>query len=227
MIFALIAITSEANLIAKQSNSNTNENLASTLVNNYIKKMDKVNDYEVDVNIKVDVEFINIKDRKAKLYYKKPDKYEIKSDDFALLPKNGAAMEYIKILKENHTAIYEAKEKAKGKELDKIKIIPTESQSDIILASIWIDAKANRLIKVEAFTKNSGSYLVELVYDKNPFDLVSKTIIEFDLKSFQMPAKMGDMKSFGKNDKKENTKGKIIMTYENYKISNNKGGKSK
>ncbi len=54
-----------------------------------LEKFDNVEDYQVDIKIKVDVEFIKAPESKAKIYFKQPDKIHIESETFALLPKDG------------------------------------------------------------------------------------------------------------------------------------------
>jgi len=46
-----------------------------------------IEDYEVDVHIKIDVEFLKVPEGDAKLYFKQPDKIHVESEKFALLPK--------------------------------------------------------------------------------------------------------------------------------------------
>ena len=52
-------------------------------------EFEKIEDYQVDVKIKVDVDFLKMPDREATIFYKKPDKFHIDSENFAMLPKSG------------------------------------------------------------------------------------------------------------------------------------------
>ncbi len=54
-----------------------------------VANFEKIKDYEVDVNIKVDVEFLKVPESNAKIFFKQPDKIALKSEGFAMLPKNG------------------------------------------------------------------------------------------------------------------------------------------
>ena len=53
------------------------------------EEFNKIDDYTVDVKIKVDVDFLKMPDREAKIFFKKPDKIHIESEGFAMLPKEG------------------------------------------------------------------------------------------------------------------------------------------
>lgn len=194
---------------------------ADPILDKLVTKLEKVKPYTVDLKINIDVEFLKIKERKAKLVYNGPDDIDISSDDFMLMPKNGAQMEYLGIIKNRSAAIYEGTEKdSKGNTLIKIKIIPGKNKDGVILANMLIDEKTNRLVKMKAFTESNGSFISEFEYGNNLYDLPSKVLLEFDMKNFQIPAHLsGDIDAVGKTDatKKETTTGKVVITYTNYK----------
>lgn len=187
------------------------------ILNKLVYKMEKVKPHSVDLKIKIDIEFLKIKERTASLIYNSADDIEIKSDDFMMMPKNGAQMEYLKIIKNRSAAIYEGQENG----LTKIKIIPGKNDEGLILANILLDEKTNRIIKMKAFTESNGSFVSKFEYGDNPFDLPSKVYLEFDMKNFQIPAQFtGDIEAVSKNQtkKSENTTGKVVITYSNYKV---------
>ncbi len=59
------------------------------ILNNIIKAFEKIEDYVVDVNIKVDVAFLKVPEANAKIYFKQPDKVHMESEGFALTAKTG------------------------------------------------------------------------------------------------------------------------------------------
>ena len=77
------------------------------IINSVIANFNKVNDYQVDVNIKVDVEFIKVPETKAKIYFKQPDKVHLEAEGFAMLPRNGMEFSPSSLIKKDYTAIYE------------------------------------------------------------------------------------------------------------------------
>lgn len=194
---------------------------AEPILEKLVNKLEKVKPYTVDLKINIDVEFLKIKERKAKLVYNGPDDIDVSSDDFMLMPKNGAQMEYLGIIKNRSAAIYEGTEKdSKGNTLTKIKIIPGKNKDGVILANMVIDEKKNRLVKMKAFTESNGSFISEFEYGNNLYDMPSKVLLEFDMKNFQIPAHLsGDIDAIGKKDatKKETTTGKVVITYTGYK----------
>ncbi len=184
-------------------------------------QMQEVEKYNADVLIKVDVEFVKIDERKAKVFFEKPDKFEIKAKGIALLPKKGAEMEYLELLNSDFTAIEEGTEELDGTETRLIKVIPTDPGMDIILARIWVNEDALRIERMQTYTKSSGSYLVNFSYADNPYDLPSKIKVEFDVEDMSLPASMtGDFESLSKKlERKGVTKGTVILEYSNYEVN--------
>ena len=111
------------------------------IINNVITNFNKVNDYQVDVNIKVDVEFIKVPETKAKIYFKQPDKVHLESEGFAMLPKNGMEFSPSSLLKKDYTAIYEQDVNLNGLRTSIVKVIPLGDHGDVILSTLWIDQK--------------------------------------------------------------------------------------
>jgi hypothetical protein len=198
-------------------------NEADDILNKIVEKHDNINQYQAEINIKIDVDFINIEERKATVTYKKPDIFnvEIENDGFALLPKNGAQMEYLSILKQPHTALIDRDEKLDGKQLKVIKIIPSNSKdNNIILAEFWIDVTKSRVYRLKAFTSNEGNYTADFEYASHPFDLPDKLILKFDIKNMNIPNYMsGEMKNNAKENGEKTTEGKVIIKYLKYNIN--------
>ena len=88
------------------------------------KTFNQVQDYVVDVNVKVDVDFIKMPETKATIYYKQPDKVHLESESFALLPREGLDVSPMGLLKEKYTAIYQKEDTVDDYKTDVIKVIP-------------------------------------------------------------------------------------------------------
>ena len=59
------------------------------LVDSVYQRLASVAAYEAQALIHVDVEFINMPDKTALISYESPDKYDVKSDGFLMIPKVG------------------------------------------------------------------------------------------------------------------------------------------
>ncbi|QQS34945.1 MAG: hypothetical protein IPM56_11815 [Ignavibacteriales bacterium] len=183
----------------------------------------KIEDYQVDVRIKVDVEFIKVPESKAKIFFKQPDKTHIESEGFAMLPKEGINFSPVGLLKKKHTAIFDKEEIINGIKTTSIKIIPLEDETEIILSTFWVDTKKNVVVKVESTTKTNGTFTIELKYDgpSNGFNLPTEMVFSFNLDKMNIPKTWsGDLgKKKEKKDSSPTTIGQVFIYYSNYKIN--------
>jgi outer membrane lipoprotein-sorting protein len=191
------------------------------ILDNVVKEFSKIKDYSVKVNVKMDVPFIKAPDTEATIYYKQPDKIHFESDGFAMLPKEGLDFSPIGLLKSDYTALYIKDEDYNGQEHSVIRIIPTEDRGDIILSTLWINTRDRNISRVEASTKVSGTFIMELFYNNDlKYPLPSSMIFHFTFTG--MPGKRGKSASRDEGDKKdENITGKVYINYSDYQV--NKG----
>jgi outer membrane lipoprotein-sorting protein len=187
-----------------------------------VESFNKVKDYEVEVQVKVDVDFIKVPDTKAKIYFKQPDKINFESDGFAMLPKEGINFSPMSFLKNDYTALYQKEDYIDGHPVSVIKVLPSTEQGDIILTTLWVDQSHNIIRKGESTTKTNGTFTIDLKYDENrkDFNLPSSMIFGFNIdkmnlsKAFTGQAETESHKNIGKT-----TSGKVYITYSNYKVN--------
>jgi outer membrane lipoprotein-sorting protein len=198
------------------------------IINGVITNFNKVNDYQVDVNIKVDVEFIKVPETKAKIYFKQPDKVHLKAEGFAMLPKNGMEFSPSSLIKKDYTAIYEQDVDLKGYKTSIVKVIPLGDQGEVILSTLWIDQKKQVIRKVESTTKTNGTFTIDFTFDDRiKYPLPSKIIFSFNMDKMNLPSTITGEPNNEKPDKKNKnmgsttTKGQVIVDYSNYVV--NKG----
>lgn len=197
------------------------------IIDAVITNFNKVNDYKVDVNIKVDVEFMKVPETKAKIYFKQPDKVHLEADGFAMLPKNGMEFSPSSLIKKDYTAIYEQDVDLNGYKTSIVKVIPIGDQGEVILSTYWIDQSKKLIRKVESTTKTNGTFTIEFTYDdKIKYPLPSKIVFSFNMDKLNLPATITGETSNQKSDKKNKnsdlrTKGSVIVSYSNYVV--NKG----
>jgi len=188
-------------------------------------EFNKIDDYSVDVKIKVDVDFLKIPDREAKIYYKKPDKVHIESEGFAMLPKEGLNFSPLTLLNSNHTSFYVREDTLKGIVTSVIKVIPLDGKLDVILSTLWIDTKRNIILKIESSRKPEGTFTIDLDYTKidKGFWLPSSMLFTFTFdrsilpKSFNLDNDSNINKEI--QDSTRNKTGKVIIDYSDYKVN--------
>ena len=194
---------------------------ADAMLGSLKRKYAGIRDYTVDASVVVDVWFLNMPVKKAKIYYKYPDKVHVETKGFALLPKRAASFDLGSFIGDKFTAFYMKSENWGNSVMDVIKTIPNDASSDVILSTFWIDAKKMQIRKLEINSKSGGTFQVELDYNNLPKDLPQKMTVAFDVKEMNMPKGMtGEIPKKDKSDKsKEGRKGKVTITYSNYRVN--------
>ncbi len=195
---------------------------AETLLKAVGGNMDRISHFEADALVKVDVDFINIKDRKMKVKFDSPDKFTFEAEGLALLPKNGMQMDYLKLLKAKYTAIDVGEEVIANVKTRIVKVIPEAEDSDVILAQLWIDPVLNRIMKMKTFTRKSGSYTIDFKYDNKFRPLPDILTVSFEINNMTFPTKaMNEMMTKGlQKPDSIPKKATVIVQYSNYKIVN-------
>jgi hypothetical protein len=215
LLLGLICLLSGFTLPAQEQD-------ADALLKSLGKNMDKISHFEADALIKVDVDFIDIKDRKMKVKFESPDKFTFEAEGLALLPKKGLQMDYLQLLKTSYTAISVGNEVVRNRKTSIIKVIPEAEDSDVILAQLWIDPELSRIMRMKTFTRKSGSYTIDFDYNNNFRPLPDLLTVSFEINNMTFPTKaMNEMmtKGFQKPDSLPK-KATVIVQYSNYKIVN-------
>jgi len=182
----------------------------------------KVKDYEVEVKIKVDVDFIKVPDSHAKIYFKQPDKMHFESESFAMLPKEGMDFSPVSFLKGNFTSIYLKEDVIDGHNVSVVKVIPLSDHGDVILSTLWIDQHENIIRRVESSTKTSGTFSVDLKYEegKRDYYLPQNMIFTFNMDKPNLPKSInGEDEPDSKKKESKTTTGKVFISYYNYKVN--------
>jgi outer membrane lipoprotein-sorting protein len=191
---------------------------AEVVLKNLQKKVNSTGKYEVDINIKIDVKFIKIKNRTGKMFFYPPDSIRFKIDGFAFLPKKGFNSQLTSLTSQNVTALSMGQEKVNGILCEVIKVIPLDINSEIVLAQIWVDKTKNRMMKMTTITKSQGSSSTDFEYAvQNKYDLPSKMTISFEIKNQKLPSSFtGDFDQIDEQVIPESDNGSVTISYSNF-----------
>lgn len=197
---------------------------ADKILKEVTEKFNRIKDYQVDVQIKIDFSMVKVPDTKATLYFKQPDKVKVDSKGFAMLPKQSTNFSPLQFIQGDYTAIYVKSDQVSGNKLDVVKIIPNSDSSDVILSTLWIDQDQKVIRNIETTGKSSGTLHIELTYENKNQGLPSQVVFSFNLGNMEIPENVTDDKNDSNREKgsgRRNLKmsGKVFMTYTNYKIN--------
>jgi len=193
---------------------------ADSLIKTAMKKMQDIPAYECDIVIDMDVSFINIDQRKGKVYFLPPDSIRYKIKGFAFLPKKGYNDQAYSVTEEDFVALHLGSETVHKTPCEIVKVVPNDIESDVVLGQFWIDKK-DRIHKMIIVTKDGGNYEIDLQYGNEKYPVTSKATIKFDVQEMKLPKTMtGDLEAddpvVDEKDKKKSKKGSITITYSNY-----------
>ncbi len=182
-----------------------------------------VKDYTVDASVKIEANFIKVPEMNVKIFFKQPDKIQIQSKEFAMLPKTGLNYSPSSLFNGKYSSFYVKEDTVDGEKTYVVKIIPLEDNGDIILTTLWIDKKKFVIRKIESSTKTNGTFTILLNYDflANKYPLPVSMIFSFDVNRMNMVPRGEENRREAINQMPKNIMGKVIVTYSNYKV--NKG----
>jgi hypothetical protein len=188
-------------------------------------RFDKVKDYQVDAVIDTRISFLKILPQKAKVFFKQPDQFKVKSKGIAILPKQNFDQLFRLIADEKaYMAFLSGEEVYKGTAVKLVNIIPVADTSDLVLAKVWIDPVRDLILKSQLTTKTNGTVLIEYQHGSfATYALPDKITFTIEVKKFKIPkAVAADINSKAKapNGKEPKT-GQIIISFSNYLL--NKG----
>jgi hypothetical protein len=193
------------------------------------EKFEKVNDYEAVGRMKTNVIFIKAPIAKVKIYYKKPNKMKIKNESgVSFIPKGSVNVNMGSIFEiKNFNAMDAGVDKVNGVDVRVIKVLPEdEDESDIVIASLYVDVKNMLILKSKTTSKDNGTYELIMKYgDQASLGLPNNVQFSFNTKDYKLPKGVTfdyDNGAAKENEKKvKKTKGKIEISYSSYVI--NKG----
>ncbi len=206
IILLFVVFTANAQTISKED-----------LLKNTIKSLKSIPNYTCSVELKVDVEFIKIGERKGKLTYIKPDSISYDIEGFALLPKEDPLSKIKNLNLKDYTLIELEAETISDDLCRNIKIVPNNADDDIILGQLWINKK-NNIRKLSIFTKEQGKFEFLIDYMNYKYPVPKQITALFNIKDMKIPPGMtGELNKFYKKEKKQKTtSGKIFINYSNY-----------
>lgn len=184
------------------------------------KELDLITDYQADMEIEVDVDFIRMPVKNARVYFKQPDKIRYKSDEFIMLPRMGPDFSINKLMKTPYTAIFNGFDQEVAHCMI-VQVLPQLKNPDLILATLWIDTLSLQTIRMEMFTRKQGNFVVDLTYGTERV-LPQQLIITFEIDQMNVPLNlMGDMIDIDKEmmKKSEATIGKVYIRFSNYIVN--------
>jgi hypothetical protein len=191
-------------------------------------KLEMVNDYEAEANLKTEISFLKVPDASVRIYYKKPDKIKIKNETgISLVPKETMNISLYRLVNSHYQVLDGGDGNFKGIPVHLIKLLPLDENDPLVLATLYVDTKRMLVVKARTTTRENGTNEVELTYGKFlASGLPDQIVFSFNTQDFKLPKGVtfdyddGSVKK-KLSDKDKNQRGKIQIDYLNYSV--NKG----
>lgn len=145
-------------------------------------RLDSVTDYSATVNVAVNIPNLRMPEKDLQIYYKKPDKFTVKTYGFAIVPKVGLLPSQMDFLAENTTVALRSTPDQNDSKAYILEIRTTESQTDMT-TTVWIDAQRWTIEKVLFNAPELGESVVVIHYQSiEGIWLPDTTTVYLDLK---------------------------------------------
>jgi hypothetical protein len=107
--------------------------------------------------------------------------------------------------------------------LRKVKILPAEESSDIVVATLWIDESTLNVRKIESTMKKGGTVVAELVYNdaaSAAYGMPSYVKLMMDVGAFEIPKTMtGDFDAPARDNSKAAQKATVQVSYKSVEFN--------
>lgn len=178
-----------------------------------------VQDFYAEVAIAVDVDFLRVPVKKAEVFYQQPDTWHFKAKGFLLLPKKSVRFAVAAYLEGPVSAFYVTSTVMDQTLVDVVKVLPLTADSELVLATLWIDQSTAVVRHVEAHTRSVGTYQVHFVYANAPFDLPVHTVITCEVSRLQVPLKYIGRLKVNPQQLGDKAQGTVTLTFTNFKVN--------
>jgi len=184
-------------------------------------RLDSIVSYSADVELTVDISFINMPTKYARIMLEEGKEPSFESSDFALLPKRGIDFSMRELFKDAFITVYRGEEELNGSSYKVVNVIPTTRQADFSIATLYLDVERKRIVQAEINTKKEGSFLIEMGFENNRQALPDQVVVSFEVEQLSIPINfMGKDTTIDRKQLREEgpKTGKIYLKMSNYSI---------
>ena len=185
-------------------------------------RLNRVVDYQANIEVEVDVDFIKMPVKHATILYKQPDKIKLISDEFLMLPKRGLGKRVTKILEEPYTALYLGEDTINGRIQHLIRIVPMGRKPEVILATWWVDTSTFQISRNESNLRDGGSFVIDFIYEHKQDILPKEMVFSFEIEKLNLPLKFIGKSQGIETDPSEMkpvSQGKVYLRFSEYRIN--------
>jgi hypothetical protein len=185
------------------------------------QRLDSIQQFSADLKLDVDIDFIHMPTKYARMNYTQGKPVKFSSTDFVMIPKRGLDFSMNKLFEYSFITVPRGEETRKGVKYKAVNIIPTDKRADFSIALVLLDIPNNRVVETEINTKKDGTYTLILNYENKAKILPNLVEVGFEIEKLKIPLNfMGkDTDIDRKKMRADGIKtGKIFLVISNYLI---------
>ena len=150
-------------------------------------KMDAVNTFSAKLQLDLDAPFINMPTKRATMEYQRGKDLKFSSDDFVILPKRGLDFTLSELFEHPFITVDRGMQTLDGNQVKVLNVIPTGDDSDMALATLFLDIEQQRIAASEITTKKNGTYKLKMQYDQALTILPNYVEVAFAIEKLKIP----------------------------------------
>lgn len=192
---------------------------AGTILDAVKAQYEKVNDIEVRINAVIKMKGLSVPPMDATMYFKKPDKIQVESDGFALLPRDAVGFHPAMFDKEDYDLVVQGSARIRDVECTKLKLLARSDTIRLQRAMLYVDTKRALIMRMDLDPGAGSPAVADFTYARidDRYFLPSRIDIEMDA---PMHRRLPGQKP--KSDEKSgDSKARIGLKYSGYVV--NKG----
>lgn len=194
---------------------------AETIVEKVRANFDLIKDYVVEIKGNVNFPDAVIPELKAKIYFKKPDKFKVESDNFMIIPKQTIRFDPEILYEKNFSSLIIGEQEIDNVKHFILKLISNNPDVEEVV-TIWVNSKNYTIRKMNVIGSRVGKIELDFNYKliDNKYWLPERMTATFEASRIRFPNMRNDKKG-KKEDFVTINEGKITIQYFNYVV--NKG----
>ncbi len=193
------------------------------LLNELVLKFNKIQNYQADVQMQFDIPFMRIDPLQGKVYFKQPDKFRVKTEGIAFLPKQNPYYALAAISDSNQYAAVESGTELIGTISTRIINVLPQNHPELVLAKFWIDPNRKLILKSQLTTKTNGTVQIEYQYGAMAtYTLPDQMTFTIEIGKFKIPKTMAieiNAKKKEQSVEKPRETGIIQLKFSNYLLN--------
>lgn len=198
---------------------------AKQLIGAINQKFSRVISYRAHTDMDFNIPGVKMKRMQGKVIYKQPNLFKIKAKGIFFLPKQNPMQQSAQMLMDTnaYTSIISGYENIQGKRCAIVNIIPTKSQTELILGKFWIDISNPLILKSQITTKNNGTIESQHFYGQYAAQaLPDKIVITIEMNKIKIPKMLSadlNKKSTAATDLQTKESGTVTLLFSQYQMN--------